>query len=175
MLDYTSFSGAASFSAVINKYNAISGLFELNDGYVTFAKEMLKNYELEKGENNSDITNIGYRLDLRSRTTLEVAVQLPEDYTGTVSATIEGENEPVLALKNNTYSVKITNIPAQSLGTPCEITFTTDSGSWTVKVSALTYANKLINNPDNEYAEMAMPALFYYSFMAASYQYAHSN
>ena len=159
----------------INKYNAISGLFELNDGYVTFAKEILKNYELEKGENNSDITNIGYRLDLRSRTTLEVAVQLPEDYTGTVSATIEGENEPVLALKNNTYSVKITNIPAQSLGTPCEITFTTDSGSWTVKVSALTYANKLINNPDNEYAEMAMTALFYYSFMAASYQYEHSN
>ena len=69
--------------------------------------------------------------------------------------------------------MKIENIPAHYLGKNYWIVFYTDSGEWTTDISALTYAYKEINNPDNEYAEKAMTALYNYYNATYAYRRAH--
>ncbi len=159
----------------ISEYYPMPAKTVLTDEDVAAAKSVLVQYQLLLEDNRSDVNSIGYRLNLESRTTLKVGVKLPKDYTGTISATIDGKEVKVYDEGNQIYYVEHEDIAAHKLGSPDVITFTTESGSWTVYVSAMTYAYKQINKPANRYAEKAMTALYNYYAATVAYRAAHSN
>lgn len=156
-------------------YAVMNAKNEYTEEDVANAKEALTDYKLKGTNNNSDILKLGYSLNLKSKTTLEVMMLLPEGYSGKIRAEVIGDlgELEVKQVSDTVYSVKIENIPAHNLGKNYWIVFYTDSGEWTTDISALTYAYKEINNPKNEYAEKAMTALYNYYNATYAYRRAH--
>ena len=149
---------------------------ELTATDIDDAKAALESYKLVSVNNSSDILQIGYSLNLQSRTTLSVYVKLPDGYTGDVTAKLQDNTELTVSHpSDDVYQVDIANIAAHELGNPHDIEFTTESGSCTVTVSALTYAYKQINNPTNVYSKNAMTALYRYYAATVAYRNAHPS
>ncbi|MBQ9209274.1 MAG: leucine-rich repeat protein [Oscillospiraceae bacterium] len=155
----------------ITSYDEMPVGYELSEDDVQKAKTALEAFAPVLGRNNSDVQRIGYQLNLQAQTTLNIMLLLPSDYTGIISAKLSDETAlDIKKISENVYRASIENIPAHELGKNYTITITTDSGSYTVTVSALSYAYKEINNPTNAYSEKAMTALYRYYYATDMYR-----
>ena len=123
---------------------------------------------------NSDIQSISYQLKLDSETAIRVYFKPAAGYTGSLTATLNGE--PVTAAKqtDGRWMVEIKGISAHLLGTRYNIVATTDidTNPATVGVTALSYVASLLtasayNNKPN--ARNGVCALYYYAKAAKQY------
>ena len=86
-----------------------------------------------------------YSLSLGANTTINIYLYLADNYTESVSASLEGETENLAAkLSDKLYRVKLTDIAAHELGDFFTVNVTTDTGTFPVKVSALCYVNTVL-------------------------------
>ena len=114
------------------------------------------------------------KLILDSETTIRVSFTLKDGYTGGLTARIGDSEENVAELQSNgTYVVLIRNISSHLLGTKYNITATTDSGSATTTVSALSYARIILNSgayAQNTNALNAMAAIYRFYLATVAYR-----
>lgn len=158
----------------ISSYDEMPSGYEISDDDVAAAKTALEAYKPILGENNSDVQNIGYQLNLRAQTTLNIMLLLPKEYNGSISAKLsDGTVLDVIKMSGTVYRVSIGDIPAHELGKAHTITITTDSGSYAITASALSYAYKEMNSPSNDYSETAMAALYRYYLATVDYRKTH--
>ena len=116
----------------------------------------------------ADIEKIAFGLAFDSDSTISVYFTLKDGYEGAFTAT------PSATQKNGRYEICFADIEATGYAITHEIPYTTDSGSETVKVSVLSYANALFGS-NKAYAKEAAAATYYYYATAAAYQQAEQG
>ena len=88
----------------------------------------------------------------------------------------QGTNELEVKTIGGQYRVQIKDIPAHLLGKTYTLKVTTENGTATVKVSALSYVHALLSNAyyaGNEDAENAAASIYYY--YKAAYELKYGN
>lgn len=126
--------------AVINAAN------EDYSAFVTSAKNALGKYKSIITDTNSGL-KVEYTLELESLTRLLVCL-IPDDETVTaVNATLDGGTEEALVYDDTEkcYIVEIPEIRPQLMSKDHTIAVTTNKGTMNIKISALSYANAILN------------------------------
>jgi len=109
-------------------------------------KEAVTSYAMVRDLGDSQIEKVTYSLALDSETGINVYLQVKEDFTGAVTASVGSGTENVAELQSDgRYLVKISNISAHKLGDFYEIRGTAD-GSFTIRVAALSYVRTTLHS-----------------------------
>ena len=114
-------------------------------------------------ESNGDVEKITYSMAVDSATAILVYFKPAADYTGTLTVKVNGEDYTATAV-NGRYEVRIPDISAHQLGRTFTIVATTEHGTATAEVSALSYVVGSLN----AYASVPLTA----NAMASIYRYA---
>jgi len=117
------------------------------------------------GVDDSQIDRVFFTLNMESETALWFRLTVKEGYTGTVTATVDGEAANCVKQKDGSYLIKYPGISASKLGD--EYTFTvTAGGEVTIKASALSYVHMVLNSDstafNNDEAHYAVVSLYKY-------------
>ena len=111
------------------------------------------------------------RLD--SDTAILVFFKTVKNYDGGFAVTLDGES-CTATKQSGGYIVEIPNIGAHLLGTTYTIVATTDNGSATAEVSALSYVNTMLTMyAGNPTGENAACAIYHYGAAAMAYMETH--
>ena len=86
---------------------------------------------------NTDIKSLGYALIMDSDTTIRVTIVPKSGFTGTITATVDGEAVEVKKISNVKYAVDIPNVQAHELSKKHTIVITTENGTVTLTGSGL--------------------------------------
>ena len=120
-----------------------------------------------------DFSNLSFALMCDSATEIRILFTVSKSYTGTFTATVDGDSFDVTMLGQR-KAVQITNIPAHELSKIYEIVVTTDNGSATITASALSYVKILLAAyAGNSVAENAAAAIYGYSAAADAFKAEH--
>ena len=125
--------------------------------------------------NSSGIDDVKFALMLDSETTIILCLIPKSDYTGEVSAYVDSNKTDNMAVKyGNNYTVSIGNISAHELGKTHTVEITTqnpnsESDSFTVKMSALSYVQGAIHNDDTD-LKRAVTSLYRYYDATMTYR-----
>ena len=127
---------------------------------------------------DADITGVLKSLTMASGVEINVYFDVTEGYTGTFEAMLVGGDREIEVVKESAtrYRVDIKNISAHLLGNMYTLKVTTENGTATVKVSALSYAYSALNNEanaGNTNLLNAMAAIYYY--YKAAYELKYGN
>ena len=110
---------------------------------------------------SSKISKVSFSLHLDSDTSIYLYFTPVSGYKGSVSATVDGKAASVRKLQDGRYKVVIPNIGAHMLGNKYAVVLKTGSSSTSVNVSALSYANSVINTEKGK--ELGMALYNYYA------------
>ena len=120
-----------------------------------------------------DFSNLSFALMCDSATEIRILFSVSKSYTGTFTATVDGDSFDVTMLGQR-KAVQITNVPAHKLSKTYEIVVTTDNGSATITASALSYVKILLAAyAGNSVAENAAAAIYGYSAAADAFKAEH--
>ena len=125
-------------------------------------------YKIQRDHEDPDIEKITHALSLDSGTDIFVYFKPVSDYTGTITATVDGQAATVIE-EAGRYRVAVTGISAHKLGDTHTVIATTANGSATVVVSALSYVQGILENSTDEKARNAVAAIYYYYKAAHEY------
>lgn len=140
--------------------------------------EKLRKYALVKDIDGSGIEKLEYDLDLDSETALEIYLT-PGEGAGTVKAFITDDdnefdgktNMAVYDSSANEYVITIGGISAHKLGKVYTVNITTSMGStFTVKASALSYSDAVMQTSDDADLKRAVIALYKYYTATMAYR-----
>ena len=104
-----------------------------------------------------------------SATTLRLLVKLTSGYTGDFTAAVDDGEPYAPTMTGGWYHVDIENVAAHQLSHPYEVVITTDGGSATVTVSALSYV-KILLGMDDATVRNAAAAIYGYSAAADAFK-----
>ena len=95
-----------------------------------------------------------------------------DGYAGTVTATCDDAEEvKVDKVSDKEYRVRIPNIMAHELGGTYNVDITTNSGTFTVKVSGLSYVHAILNNTALRTTNNLNAVISLYDYYAATKAY----
>ena len=129
----------------------------------------------EKG--NSDIQEITNALDLRSEATIFFNIRPDEGYSGPVEVTVGTKKVTPVKMDDGRYRVAIPGISAHKLANEFTLTIKTDGGTATVKASALSYAQAVLNSAafnDDFASKNGVCAIYQYYTATMAYR-VHNN
>ena len=123
---------------------------------------------------SSGVNDVKFALILDSETTIELYLTPKDDYTGDVTACLDGGNINMAVKNGGQYTVSIGNISAHKLGETHTLNITTqypdaDSYSFTVKISALSYVQSAIHDDDVK-MKRAVTSLYRYYDSTMTYR-----
>ena len=146
-------------------------------GYdVDAIKTAVADYAFARENNSADVEKIAYSVRLDSDTAILVYFKPTANYDGSFTVTLDGETYTATKQDDGRYLVEIPNIGAHLLGTTYTIVATTDNGTATVTVSALSYVRSILNSSayaDDATAKNAACAIYAYCAAAKTYKDAH--
>ena len=128
----------------------------------------LKKYALVRDTETYGIEKLEYDLELDSETTLNIYLTPKADYSGSVSAKLDSSNEEMAVFKNGVYCVTISGISAHKLGDTYKI-HVNAGGEFDIEVSALSYADSVMNSAED--ADMKKAVIALYKYYAATMKY----
>ena len=123
---------------------------------------------------NANIRKITYSLYLDSKTSIYLYLKAAENYSGEISAALDGQPVSVVPEADGRYRITIPNLSAAQLDDMHQVVITTvDADPLTVQVSALSYVKDCLEN-ENASDDMidAMAALYYYHVASSAVQQA---
>lgn len=164
-------SGLRGFTLAADNSNAYAPMNTYYDIFSTSdAKSAVANYALVK-EINDDIQKITYSMLFETDNSICVYVYPKSTYTGSVSATLDGQACTVTDVNGNgsKYQIKISNFSAVAFTTTHSIVISTDAGDVNVSVSAFSYLRSLLNKYNEGTAE-ANAAAAAYNYYLESYR-----
>lgn len=164
-------SGLRGFALAADNDNAYAPMNTYYDIFSTSdAKSAVANYALVK-EINDDIQKITYSMLFETDNSICVYVYPKSTYTGSVSATLDGQACTVTDVNGNgsKYQIKISNFSAVAFTTTHSIVISTDAGDVNVSVSAFSYLRSLLNKYNEGTAE-ANAAAAAYNYYLESYR-----
>ena len=120
---------------------------------------------------------ISHSLTLDSDTVINVYFRPAKGYSGTFTAAVDdGTAKAYKKGSDGRYCVQIGGISAHLLSRDHTIEVTTDHGTASVKVSALSYVNAALDYyTDDEDAQNAAAAIYAYSQAADAFKTAHPD
>ena len=126
----------------------------------------------------SDITKVSYTLLTDSDTAIYLYFKPAADYSGSFTATVNGESAAATKQKDGRYLVTIPNIGAHKLGETFTVKAVTTNGETTVTVSALSYVKGVLDAYTSEStkdvnARNAVAAIYAYYEAAAEFRRVH--
>ena len=181
----------ADYGHYVQPFLSESRGWVLGTDYLTLDKHYASSYDFSSivapsiqssNESQGDIDDITYSLTLDSDTVINMYFRLDENYSGSFELTEHTEDEDVefeCAKRNDgRYWVRIKGIAAHKLSKIYYIKVTTEHGTATLTLSALSYVNSALanyndtNDPDLT-ARNAVAAIYAYSQAADAYKAAH--
>ncbi len=136
-------------------------------------KTAVADYAFVRENNSADIQKITYSVRLDSDTAILVYFKPTANYDGSFTVTLDGETYTATKQSDGRYLVEIPNIGAHLLGTTYTIVATTDNGTATVTVSALSYVRSILNSStyaNDATAKNAACAIYAYCAAAKAYK-----
>lgn len=125
--------------------------------------------------NGADVTRFTFATVFDSATTIRLQFTVPKGYSGAFTAETS-DGTPATVTKSGTrYTVEIADIPAHDLGKSFTVTVTTDSGTMTVCVSALSYVKIALDAYTDADSLNAMAAIYIYAKATQDYKTAYPN
>ena len=116
---------------------------------------------------NTDIKSLGYALIMDSDTTIRVTIVPKSGFTGTITATVDGEAVEVKKISNVKYAVDIPNVQAHELSKQHTIAITTENGTVTLTGSGLSFVKILLDAyTTDDTVQKAAVAIWRYSQFA---------
>ena len=130
---------------------------------------------VRENNSNGDIPKkASYTLLVESETKVRASFTPDSGYNGTFSVTLDGKE--YTAVKNgDKYVVDTPGIPSYDLDKAYMIVATTDHGTSSIRISALSYVKSVLNSSTNTTAQNAMASIYYYATAAKAYKAAFSN
>ncbi len=125
--------------------------------------------------NDPDILDIGFSLLLDSKTAIRVYFKPAAAYDGPFTATLNGASVTPVKQSDGQYMVEVSGLSAHKLAVMHTIVMTTDHGSATVLVSALSYVNAVMNAFTDEHSLNAAASIYAYADAAIKYKQNASN
>lgn len=132
-------------------HTIINAANEDYSAFVESAKNALGKYAAVitdgNGEEQKSGLTVSYTLELESLTKLLVCLTPDDESVTAVNATLDGGTENVAVADNteNYYIVEIAEIRPQLMSKDHTIAVTTNKGTMNIKISALSYANAILN------------------------------
>ena len=121
-------------------------------------------------ESNGDVEKMTYSVTVDSATAILVYFKPASDYSGTLTVKVNGEDYTATAV-NGRYEVRIPGISAHQLGNSFTVVATTEHGTATVTISALSYvAGGMTSYAANPVAMDAMASIYAYAKAAEAYK-----
>ena len=130
-------------------------------------------YAISREHSDADIEKITYTLALDSGTDIRVYFKPVSGYSGSFTVTVDGNTWEAEKKSDGRYLVTIQGISAHLLGTSYTIVATTDAGSATVKVSALSYVQGLLSAYTDSRYQNAAASIYNYYMAAQEYKANH--
>ena len=138
-------------------------------------KTALTGYAIEPTADGADVTGFSFAAVFDSATAIRMQFRVPKGYSGAFTAETS-DGTPVVAAKSGSrYTVEIKDIAAHQLSKVFELVITTDSGTMTVKISALSYVKTILDACADDASQNAMAAIYAYSEAARAYKTVHPN
>ena len=135
--------------------------------YLDDAATAVASHALAAEGSNSDIKSLGYALIMDSDTTIRVTIVPKSGFTGTITATVDGEAVEVNKISKVKYAVDIPNVQAHELSTKHTIVITTDNGTVTLTGSGLSFVKILLDAyTTDDTVQKAAVAIWRYSQFA---------
>ena len=135
--------------------------------YLDDAATAVASHALAVEGSNTDIKSLGYALVMDSDTTIRVTIVPKSGFTGTITATVDGEAVEVKKISKVKYAVDIPNVQAHELSKQHTIEITTENGTVTLTGSGLSFVKMLLDAyPNNETVQNAAIAIWRYSKFA---------
>ncbi len=125
---------------------------------------------LELEGSNPDIESIRFSLVLDSGTAICVYFTPAEDFNGTITASVEGTAAAAQKMPDGRYRVTIPDIGAHLLENPFTVKAETKNGAVTIRLSAMSYVRRILENETNRDAVNTMMALYNYSEAVKAYR-----
>ena len=136
------------------------------DAYLDEATTAVASHALNVTGGCSDIKSLNYALLMDSDTTIRVTIVPQSGFTGTITATVDGEAAEVKTLGAK-YAVEIENVQAHELSKQYTIAITTGNGTLTMTGSGLSYVKMMLTAyAGNDVAINAAIAIYRYSKFA---------
>ncbi len=134
-------------------------------------KAAAEGYAINRVNNtNGDVEKITYSVTVDSATAILVYFKPVSDYSGTLTVTLDGEDYTATAVSGR-WEVRIPGISAHQLGRPFTIVATTEHGTATVTISALSYvAGGMTSYAAYPVAMDAMASIYAYAKAAEAYK-----
>ncbi len=126
----------------------------------------LNGYGFTCENNGADIRNLSFATVLDSATAIRLLITPTSGYTGTVTAEADQGKEANVSKAGKRYSVEIQDVMAHELSKTYTITVTTEGGTATITVSALSYIKLLFNANEGALARDAASAILGYATAA---------
>lgn len=127
-------------------------------------------YAIIRNHNDPDISAISYQLSLDSETEIYVLFRPADNYAGEFSFTVDGQATVPKKMSDGRYRVDISGISAHKLGNTYTVVATTENGSATVKVSAISYVNTMYETYSDDCYRNAAASLYKYYDAARTYK-----
>ena len=132
----------------------------------------LNGYGFTCENNGADIRNLSFATVLDSATAIRLLITPTSGYTGTFTAEADQGKEANVSKAGKRYSVEIQDMMAHELSKTYTITITTEGGTATITVSALSYVKLLFNAYETTPVRNAASAILGYASAAYIFQYA---
>ena len=164
----------ANHSFVLGEdYAVMPGQTVYTDADVTAVKAAVADRQIVKDTENSQIEVVTFSLDLESETAIRIHLRVRAGYSGTVTATVNGNSADCVLQNDGRYLIEIGGISAHKLGDEYNVTVSA-GGTCTVTVSALSYVYSMLNSAsatfDNDTSHMAAVAIYRYYQKTLAYR-----
>ena len=117
---------------------------------LTYINEQdLKSYATVTDENSRIAKFTGIGLTLQTDTSMQIYFKLTDEIDS-YTFTVDGASVTPESLGNNQYCIELTSIPAGKLRTASEIVISKDNETFTIKASALSWAESILSNRKNQ-------------------------
>ena len=126
----------------------------------------LNGYGFTCENNGADIRNLSFATVLDSATAIRLLITPTSGYTGTFAAEADQGKEVKVNKTGKRYIVDVPDLAAHELSKDYTITITTEGGTATITVSALSYVKLLFNANETTLARNAAAAILGYATAA---------
>ena len=137
------------------------------------AKTAVAEKAIVRNVGSSQIAAVSYSLNLESETAIRIYLKMQDGYTGSVTATLDGNTVDCVKQKDGRYRIEISGISAHKLDDVYDITVSA-GGDCAISVSALSYVNTVLNSENdvfnNDTAHYAVTSLYNYYAKAMNYK-----
>ena len=153
-----------------DQYAEMTHYYTTAEYNIAEVKEAVSGYAAVRENKSTDIEKINYSLVLDSETSIRVFFTPAAGFKGTVTATVDGKPAAIEQQSDGRYMVRIPNISAHKLGTTYTVVVTTEGGTATAKLSAMSYVKEMMDAYTGKPAYLKAAASLYYYYHAA-YEY----